>query len=81
LISASLYGWTAAWKKVRTGACSTICPAYSTATVSQCWATNAEVAGDDQGGRPKRADQLLDEIEDLRLNRHVETARRLVGNQ
>ena len=40
-----------------------------------------QVVGDDEHGHPELGLQLLDEREDLRLDRHVERRGRLVGNE
>ena len=41
---------------------------------------DAEIVGDQDQRRILLRDQLAQEIEDLRLNRHVERGRRLVGD-
>ncbi len=42
---------------------------------------DAEVVGDEQHTRPVLALQLADQLQDLRLGRHVERRRRLVGDE
>ena len=42
---------------------------------------DAEVVGDDHDRGVELALQALDQLEDLRLDRHVERRRRLVGDQ
>ena len=42
---------------------------------------DAEVVGDENDSRPELSLQVLDQLENLSLDRHVERGRRLVGDQ
>jgi len=42
-------------------------------------ATRAHVVGDQEHRHLETVAQLVDEVEDLRLDRHVESGRRLIG--
>ena len=60
--------------------CSTMRPAYMTATRSAVSAIDAEIVRDEQQRQVERRLHLAQQIEDLRLNRDVERRRRLVGD-
>jgi hypothetical protein len=77
--SASVYGIFMFANSVRVGACSTILPAYITAMSSVCPATTPEVVRDEDQRHVPVPPLLADEVEDLRLHRHVERRGRLVG--
>ena len=61
--------------------CSTIRPAYITRDLVGHLGDHAEVVGDHHDRRVELALQALDQLEDLRLDGHVERRRRLVGDQ
>ena len=65
---------------VRLGASSTILPRYITATRSRDVLHHGEVVGDEQVGEAELALQVLQQVEDLRLDRHVERRDRLVAD-
>ena len=62
-------------------ACSTIWPAYITARRRRSLGDDAEVVGDQDHRHPALAAQVVEQLQDLRLDRHVERGRRLVGDQ
>ena len=63
------------------GPYSTARPAYITSTSSAISATTPEVVGDDDDGGVELALEVLQQVEDLRLDGHVERGRRLVGDE
>ena len=74
-------GVAGARRAPRVGASSTISPAYMTATRSATSRDDGEVVGDQEHRHPQLGLELCDQLEDLRLHRHVERRRRLVGEQ
>ena len=64
-----------------TGPRSTTRPAYITTTSSHDLGDDAEVVRDQQDRHAEPLAQLAQQLEDLRLDRHVERGRRLVGDQ
>jgi hypothetical protein len=60
---------------------STISPCVITQTRSAIWRTIAEVVGDQQQRHAEPILQLAHQLQDLRLDRHVERGGRLVGDQ
>ena len=65
----------------RRGACSTTRPAYITTTSSPISATTPRSCVISMIAMPSSSLQLAQQLEDLRLDRHVERGRRLVGDQ
>ena len=65
----------------RTGACSTMRPAYITATRSAISATTPRSCVMSSSARSSSRLQLAQQVEDLRLDRDVERRRRLVGDE
>ena len=65
----------------RVDASSTIRPAYITSTRSHVPGDDAQVVRDEDDRHAALVAQLLQELEDLRLDRHVERRGRLVGDQ
>ena len=55
-------------------------PAYITATRSGGLGDDAEIVRDEQQRQVERRLHLAQQVENLRLNRHVERRRRLVGD-
>ena len=78
--SPRVYGWPGSRKIVRTGPSSTMRPAYMTATRSAVLGDDAEVVGDEQQRQVERRLHLAQQVENLRLDRHVERRRRFVGD-
>ncbi len=76
-----VYGWCGWRKSDATSVCSTISPAYMTATRSHISATTPEVVGDEDDRRPGLVAQVAHQVEDLGLDRDVERGRRLVGDE
>ena len=79
--SPHVYGCCGSRKTADFGPSSTTPPAYMTMTRSASPATDAHVVRDEQDRRAVVALQPLHQLEDLRLDRHVERGRRLVGDQ
>ncbi len=79
--SPAVYGCSGVRNAARTSQYSTTCPPYITATRSRRLRDDAEIVRDEDDRHPQLALQLLEQLEDLRLNRHVERRRRLVGDQ
>ena len=50
-----------------------------TAIRSDTWRTTAEVVGDEQVGEPEVVLQVVEQVDDLRLDRDVQRGDRLVG--
>ena len=73
-------GMRAAWITASTGPISTMRPAYITATRSAGLGDHAHVVRDQHHRRAVLAAQALQQRDDLRLDRHVERRRRLVGD-
>ena len=57
---------------------STILPRYITATRSEMWRTTRQVVGDEHVGQAELVLQLLEQVDDAGLDRHVERRHRLV---
>ncbi len=66
--------------RLRLGANSTILPRYMTATRSEMCAHDREVVGDEEVGEAEPALQVLQQVDDLRLDRHVERGDGLVAD-
>ena len=76
-----VYGLPGRANSSTVGARSMILPAYITMTSVGRAGDDAEIVRDENDARAGLVLQLLDELEDLRLNRHVERGRRLVGDE
>ena len=76
-----VYGCFGSANSARTGACSTIRPAYMTATRSAISATTPRSCVISSSAEAEPLLQLAQQLEDLRLDRDVERGRRLVGDQ
>ena len=76
-----MYGWRGSANSRVRGADSTIRPAYITLTVSHSPATTPRSCVIMMSAVPGLRDQLLEQVQDLRLDGHVERRRRLVGDQ
>ena len=76
-----VYGLPGVANSSRVGACSKTLPAYITMMWSVMPGDDAEIVRDQDDARARLLLQLLDQFENLRLNRHVERGRRLVGDQ
>ena len=74
-------GGAARLKSSSTGACSATCAAYMTTTSSAISATTPRSCVIMMIALPKSSCSLSHQLEDLRLRRHVERRRRLVGDQ
>ena len=79
--SASEYGCRIAANSSSVPAPSTILPAYITITRLARGGDHAQVVRDQDHRHPQVAAQVVDQVEDLGLDRHVERGRRLVGDQ
>ena len=75
------YGCCGARKKASRAATSTICPAYMTATRCAIPATTPRSCVMSRIDIPRSRLERAQQIEHLRLDRHVERGGRLVGNQ
>ena len=64
----------------RSSASSTMRPRYITATRWQRWRTTDEIVGDEEIGEAEPLAQVLEQVDDLRLDRHVERRHRLVAD-
>ena len=64
----------------RASVSSTILPTYMTATRSRDVSHDAQVVGDEQVGQVELLLQVLEQVDDLGLNRHVERRDRLVAH-
>ena len=76
-----VYGWRGSRKSVVTSACSTISPAYITATRSHISATTPRSWVIRMIAVPVCVAEVPHQVEDLGLDRDVERGRRLVGDQ
>ena len=79
--SPHVYGCCGSRKTAAFGPSSTTLPAYITTTRSASLGDDAHVVRDQEDRRAVVALQPLHQLEDLRLDRHVERRRRLVGDQ
>ena len=79
--SPRVYGCAGARNSAATGACSTMRPAYMTATRSAISAMTPRSCVMSSIERLNRAAHVSQQIEDLRLHGDVERRRRLVGNE
>ena len=76
-----MYGCSGSANSACVSACSTILPAYITTTSCDVLGDHAEIVRDQQHAHAQIALQVGEQLEDLRLNGHVERGGRLVGDQ
>ena len=73
-------GWRGLAKTSAVGRVSTIRPRYMTAHAVGEVRDHRELVRDEDDAQPELGDQLAEQVEDLRLDRDVERAHRLVGD-
>ncbi len=81
VISPRVYGWRGRANSAFADASSTLRPAYITTTRCAVSAIDAKVVRDQHDGRARAFLHFQHQVEDLRLDGHVERRRRLVGDE